>query len=87
MNNRILIFGDSITWGAWDSKSGWATRLKNYTDNQAIKSTSDTYDTVYPLGISGDNTDKFLKRFETELVNRIDEDSNTVVVIALGINC
>ena len=82
--NRILIFGDSITWGAVDTEGGWAFRLKKYTDNQAID--SDEYDTIYPLGISGDNTEKFLLRFETELKCRIDDDTNMVVVIALGIN-
>lgn len=27
---RILIFGDSITYGAWDSEGGWADRLKRW---------------------------------------------------------
>jgi lysophospholipase L1-like esterase len=84
--NRLLVFGDSITWGAWDSEGGWATRLKKYTDNQAIKNDVDDYDTVYPLGISGDTTNDLLKRLEAELINRIDVESNTVVIIAIGIN-
>lgn len=86
MNNCILVFGDSIVWGAWDSKGGWANRLKNYTDNQAIDNQMENYNTVYPLGVNGDNTDGLLQRFETELNNRLHEDSNVVVLIAIGIN-
>ncbi len=86
MNNRVLIFGDSIVWGAWDSKGGWVTRLKKYTDSQAIANQMENYNTIYPLGISGDNSNDLLNRFENELNNRLDEDSNMVIVIAIGIN-
>ncbi len=86
MNNRILVFGASIVWGAWDSEGGWVTRMKKYTDKQAIDNQMENYDTIYPLGISGDNTDDLLKRFGNELTSRLDEDSNMVVIIAIGIN-
>lgn len=86
MNNRILVFGASIVWGAWDSEGGWVTRMKKYTDKQAIDNQMENYNTIYPLGISGDNTDDLLQRFENELISRLDEDSNMVVVIAIGIN-
>jgi lysophospholipase L1-like esterase len=26
--DRILVFGDSIAWGAWDKKGGGAQRLR-----------------------------------------------------------
>ena len=46
----ICIFGDSITWGAYDpEQGGWATRLRNYFEKQ------DNDVDVYNLGISGDN--------------------------------
>ena len=86
MNNCVLVFGDSIVWGAWDSNGGWVTRLKKYTDNQAIDNQMENYDTIYPLGISGNNSNDLLKRFENELNNRLDEDSDVVVMIAIGIN-
>jgi lysophospholipase L1-like esterase len=85
MNNRILIFGDSITWGAWDKEGGWATRLKKYTDQQAMEGL-ENYDAVYPLGISGNNTVDLLKRFPIELENRLSDEWNTIVVLAIGIN-
>lgn len=85
MNNRILIFGDSITWGAWDEKGGWSARVKSYADKQALEGKED-YDAVYLLGISGDNTDDLLVRFEAEFRARFDDESNMYLVIAMGTN-
>lgn len=85
MNNRILVFGDSIVWGAWDSQGGWVARLKKYTDKQAIEGKED-YDSIYLLGISGDNSDDLLKRFEGELMSRLDDESSIHIVIAIGVN-
>ncbi|MFH2019264.1 MAG: GDSL-type esterase/lipase family protein [bacterium] len=85
MNNRILIFGDSITWGACDIEGGWATRLKKYTDNQLINGKTG-YDEMYVLGVSGDNSDDLVKRFNLELISRIDDEMELVVLIAIGTN-
>ena len=55
----ICIFGDSISWGAWDLEAGgWVNRLKLYFDNQP-----DPQIRVYNLGISGDRVGDVLKRF------------------------
>ena len=57
----ICIFGDSVTWGAYDpEQGGWATRLRNYFEAQ-----ENNID-VYNLGISGDATADLLKRIEVE---------------------
>lgn len=74
---NICIFGDSITWGAYDyEKSGWVEQLKSY----CIKNYEDT--DIYNLGISGDNTNKLLERFENEA--RIREPD--LIIFAIGIN-
>lgn len=77
MQRTINIFGDSITWGAFDSEGGWADRLKR----DLMKNTDD-YSEVYNLGISGDNTDELLKRFKFE--NEVREPD--MIIIAIGIN-
>ena len=75
---NLLIFGDSITWGASDNEhGGWATRLRN----DLVESDID----VYNCGISGDNTDDLLERFSVEAGARISEEE-TVVIFAIGIN-
>ncbi len=66
----IYCFGDSITYGAWDIQGGgWTTMLRKYLDDKQEKD-DDLYYLTYNLGIPGENTDGFLKRFELELVAR-----------------
>lgn len=83
---NLLIFGSSVTWGAWDKQGGWAQRLKSFCDNKASESAYDNYTTVYCLGVSGDNTVDLLTRFDTEVKARIDEEEKTLILIEIGIN-
>ncbi|WKZ26701.1 MAG: GDSL-type esterase/lipase family protein [Candidatus Paceibacterota bacterium] len=74
---NILIFGDSITWGAYDpEQGGWATRLRNYFEAQ------DNDIDVYNLGISGDTTADLLERIEVEAKSR----EPNLIIFAIGIN-
>lgn len=83
---NLLIFGSSITWGAWDKQGGWVQRLKSVCDNKASESNYDNYTAVYCLGVSGDNTEDLLARFDTEVKARIDEEEKTLLLIEIGIN-
>lgn len=83
---NLLIFGSSITWGAWDKEGGWAQRLKSFCDNKASETNFDSYTAVYCLGVSGDNTNDLLERFDTEVKARIDEEESTLILIEIGIN-
>lgn len=83
---NILIFGSSITWGAWDIEGGWAQRLKSFCDNKAIATNFEMYNAVYCLGISGDKSTDLLERFESEIKARIDEDEKTLILVEIGIN-
>jgi len=74
---NILIFGDSITWGAYDpEQGGWATRLRNYFEGK------DNDTDVYNLGISGDTTADLLNRIEVEAKSR----EPNLIIFAIGIN-
>lgn len=83
---NFIIFGDSIAWGAWDREGGWAARLKKFLDEKIISSNFTVYHPVYNLAIDGDNTQELLPRFEQELAARINPQSPTTVIIAIGIN-
>ena len=78
--SKVLIFGDSIAWGAFDKEGGgWAERLKLYTwDRGDID--------IYNLGISGEKTPNLLKRFEAETRARMKEGEETIIIFAIGIN-
>ena len=72
----ICVFGDSITWGAWDNeKRGWVNRLKLFL-------CKDNGVEVYNLGISGDKTEDVLERFGEEAKVREPTD----IIFAIGIN-
>ena len=82
--HAILCFGDSITFGRGENPSrGWVGRLK------ADFESEDYYNCVYNLGIPGDTSTDLLKRFRTEVSQRVRyqrEDDRFVICIAIGIN-
>jgi lysophospholipase L1-like esterase len=58
----ICIFGDSISWGAWDTeKGGWVNRLWFHVAKRNVD-----YVEVYNQSISGGTTETILERFENE---------------------
>jgi len=82
---NICIFGDSITWGAYDpEQGGWATRLRNYFESEDsppyFREAGDVQ--VYNLGVSGDTVDDLLERIETEAKSR----NPDLIIFAIGIN-
>lgn len=77
MEKNICIFGDSITWGKFDTeKGGWADRLKIFLEEK-----SDDFE-VYNLGVSGNITEDVFKRFETESKVR----QANILIFSIGIN-
>ena len=77
MEQIICLFGDSITWGAWDTeRGGWGARLRNYFE------TNDYDIELYNCGVSGDTTDELIKRFDVECTARAPK----IIIIAIGIN-
>ncbi|MCH8741972.1 hypothetical protein IH779_03700 [Patescibacteria group bacterium] len=84
---KILIFGDSIAHGAWDTeKGGWVQRTKSFLDEETL-SESENEHTIYNLGVSGNNTEDLLERFEFETKQRLKEDDEELIFIfAIGVN-
>lgn len=83
---QFFVFGDSITYGAIDREGGWTNRLRRYLDARMLDSKGKEFFMLYNLGISGDNTNGLLARFEPELKARLDESEEVIVIFAIGIN-
>jgi lysophospholipase L1-like esterase len=85
---RILVFGDSITYGAWDKEGGWVGRLRKFLDEKNLPrlSKSGFYCLVYNLGISGNTTEDLLKRFEPEINDRLMKGDEMTLILSIGIN-
>lgn len=83
---QILLFGDSVVYGAWDLEGGWAHRLRKLLDEIVIKSNYKEYYLVYNLGIDGDTSEGLLKRFEQEAKPRISPDEEIIFIFHIGDN-
>lgn len=83
--SQILIFGDSIAYGAWDKEGGWAERLRKIIDKKIISSNQKFYCTLYNLSIDGNTSNNLLKRFSVETKNR-QEEKETIFIFAIGGN-
>ncbi len=79
---NILIFGDSITYGAWDKENGgWVNRLR-----LALENKSEAYFNIYNLGIPGETTIDLKKRFDNECNYRFNTNDKTIIIFSVGIN-
>ncbi len=80
----VVVFGDSVAYGAWDGEGGWVERLKQYLHRRAIK--EDEYNLVYNLAISGETSSGILKRMETEADRRLEDGERSVMILQVGMN-
>jgi lysophospholipase L1-like esterase len=81
---RVLVFGDSITQGFWDTEAGWVTRLRKAYDQKAVDTHDYDQPTIFNLGVSGNSSDDVLTRFESETKARATEE--LAFVVAIGVN-
>lgn len=77
---QILVFGDSETYGAWDSEGGWVSRLRQFIDK------TNKEHIIYNLGIDGNTTESLLIRFEFETKSRLWPDEETILLFQIGVN-
>ena len=84
---RILIFGDSIVYGAWDrgKEGGWFQRLRKFLDEKHFIEPDFEY-SVYNLGVSGNTIGELLERFEFETKQRLEEGEEIIIIFQIGIN-
>jgi lysophospholipase L1-like esterase len=84
---RVLVFGDSITQGYWDTDGGWVEKIRKHYDTlQASDLDGRDEPTVFNLGISADNSKNVLDRIESETIARTRHGNLPVIVIQIGVN-
>lgn len=84
----LYVFGDSIGYGAWDEKGGWADRLKQYFHSKKLEEPNKGTSEVYNLSVDGDASGDVAKRIKSELQSRRKPWStlDDVVLVAIGTN-
>lgn len=86
---RVLVFGDSIAQGFFDSKGGWVQRLSSDLHMKtltAMNSGDDYHVEIHNLGVSGDTAEGTLNRMESEMGSRRLYQEDEIIVIAIGTN-
>ena len=83
---RILIFGDSIAQGFFDSRGGWVGRLTNEYFQKAIREPEADTVTVFNLGVSADYVQNIIDRIKDETKARQRENEQILIVVSIGIN-
>jgi len=83
---RVLIFGDSITQGYWDTNGGWVDRLRQHYDELQVQDFDVNQPTIFNLGISADNSGDILARAPAEIKARTRHNVPPVVLVQIGIN-
>lgn len=83
---RVLVFGDSITQGFWDTEGGWVARLRKYYDTKQLEDLRNRNEpTIFNLGISGGTSKTILSRFDAETQAR-SKGETMVFVFSTGVN-
>ena len=87
---RILIFGDSITYGEFDTEgNGWAERIKKIYFERYVAAPDADVPLVFNLGVPGDVTRRLTERLPHEVTARRSfwsGKSDFAFVFAIGIN-
>lgn len=83
--DKILVFGDSISYGKWDGGGGWVARLREYIDKNYNLGKNGNF-LVYNLGVPGELMIGLEKRFINELDSRVKPEEKRLVVFAIGVN-
>lgn len=84
---RVLVFGDSITQGYWDTDGGWVDRIRKHFDTiQFADLQNNDEPTIFNLGISADNSYDVLQRIEAETLARTRHGNLPVLIIQIGVN-
>ena len=84
---KILVFGDSISWGAFDKeKGGWVERLKSF----YLKDYEKNKVAIYNLGTSGSDTNGTLKYLEYDIKRLIElveiNTKDLILLFSIGSN-
>lgn len=83
---RILVFGDSIAYGGWDTAGGWVERIKSDAHTMTVAAKGQKKLQVINLGIGGDSSTKILRRMRNEIEARKSKNWPFIFIFSFGTN-
>ena len=82
---QVLVFGDSVAYGAWDKEGGWVQRFRKFLDKQNIKNIPN-FTLIYNLSVSGDITEDIIIRFDTGSKAYLKNENAHLIIFSIGSN-
>jgi lysophospholipase L1-like esterase len=86
MMKRVLVFGDSVEYGAWDTDGGWVDRVKRSSHAQTVATQGKNKIQIFNLGIGGDTSRNILARLKHEIDARNHPSWDLKLVFSFGTN-
>ena len=84
---RILVFGDSIAEGKYDTSGGWVARLVGSENRKSLENLRHKdKNFVCNLGVGGNTVKDIIDRLPKEIEARVRPDSDLLVILAVGTN-
>ena len=83
---RVLVFGDSISYGAWDTQGGWVERLKTDAHIQTVKTSNQFKRQVMNLSVGGHSSSEIVARLENEIIARHSNSWPFALIFSYGTN-
>ncbi len=85
MVDKIVVFGDSIAYGKWDSDGGWVAQLRKYIDEKHNISHGGNYQ-IFNSSIPGEIAPRLVQRLALEANFRFWPEEKNFAIIAVGLN-
>lgn len=81
--DKILCFGDSVTYGEGIKNGGWVELLRREALNLSSRKKKTS---IYNLGVQSENSDGLARRFEAELIARTFKKESKLILLSYGLN-
>lgn len=81
---RVLVFGDSIAFGGYDSQGGWVDRIKHRYIQDYINGRK--RHAIINLGIGGDVSTRLVDRIDSSIASATVSSKTIAAVVSIGVN-
>lgn len=82
---RILIYGDSLAYGKWDPRGGWAARLRRHIDLEYNIDKGGNHQ-VHLTGIPGITSRQLISYVETDIPMKLSDGDDLLILFQVGVN-
>jgi acyl-CoA thioesterase I len=82
---RVLIYGDSLAYGKWDPRGGWAARLRRHIDLEYNIDKGGNHQ-VHLTGIPGITSRQLVNYVEQDIPLKLNQGDDLLILFQVGVN-